>query len=137
MDALYDHALRASRVSVWAAVTVLVAIAWDVTMSGESLTNNDSRHFPRATRLLAFLGYVLLLAATVLFYTAQRGAVNGQPTEALFEPEAVTQNGLFRVALPVAVLLLLLRFGRAHAATTARADTTRRAALTNAGSTPP
>jgi|GEM_PF-1625917 len=114
MDLVYDSALRASRVSAWAAVTVLVAAAWDVTMSGESLTNHGTRHAPRASRVLAFLGYVVLLAATVLFYSAQRAVGSGEATEAFFEPESVTRDGLFRIALPVAVLLFLLRFGRRH-----------------------
>lgn len=118
MDLLYDSALRASRVSVWAAVTVLVAAAWDVTMSGESLTNHGTRHAPRASRVLAFLGYVVLLAATVLFYTAQRAVGSGKATEAFFEPESVTRDGLFRIALPVAVLLFLLRFGRSSSSVT-------------------
>lgn len=112
MDQLYESALRASRVSVWAAVTVLVAAGWDVTMSGESLTNHGTRHAPRASRVLAFLGYLVLLAATVLFYSAQRAVGSGKATEAFFEPETVTRDGLFRIALPVAVLLFLLRFGR-------------------------
>jgi len=112
MDLLYDSALRASRVSVWAAVTVLIAAAWDVTMSGESLTNHGTRHVPRASRVLAFFGYVVLLAATVLFYSAQHSVGTGKATEAFFEPESVTRDGLFRIALPVAVLLFLLRFGR-------------------------
>lgn len=112
MDLVYESALRASRVSAWAAVTVLVAAGWDVTMSGESLTNHGTRHAPRASRVLAFLGYVVLLAATVLFYSAQRVVGSGEATEAFFEPESVTRDGLFRIALPVAVLLFLLRFGR-------------------------
>jgi hypothetical protein len=111
MQALYAKAISAGRVSVWAAVTVLVAVAWDVTMSGDALTNHGTRHVPRATRVLAFFGYVLLLTATVLFYSAQRAAISGRATEAFFEPEAVTRNALFRVALPLVVLLFLLRVG--------------------------
>lgn len=111
MSVVYEHALKASRVSVWAAAIVLVAMAWDITMSGESLTNHGSRHAPRETRVLSFLGYVLLLAATVLFYSVQRAISSGVATEAFFEPEAVTMAGLFRVGLPVAVLLFLLRLG--------------------------
>ena len=112
MAALYDHALAASRIAIWAAVIVLVAIAWDVVMSGESMTNEGTRRIPRATRVLAFLGYVLLVAATVLFYSGQKVTGTGQAAEPLFEPEAITRNGLFRLAFPLAVLMFLLRFGR-------------------------
>lgn len=116
MSTVYDHALSASRVSAWAAIIVLIAVVWDVTMSGESMTNHGTRHAPRASRVLAFLGYVILLAATVLFYSAQHRVSNGTAAEAFFEPEAVTRAGLFRIGLPVAVLLFLLRFGRARPA---------------------
>lgn len=116
MAALYDHALAASRIAIWAAVIVLVAMAWDVVMSGESMTNEGTRRIPRATRVLAFLGYVLLVAATVLFYSGQKVTGTGQAAEPLFEPEAITRNGLFRLAFPLAVLMFLLRFGREQAA---------------------
>lgn len=112
MGVLYDHALAASRVAIWAAIIVLVAMAWDVVMSGESMTNEGTKHIPRASRVLAFLGYVMLVAATVLFYSGQKATGNGQAAEALFEPEAITRNGLFRLAFPLAVLMFLLRFGR-------------------------
>ncbi len=112
MAALYDHALAASRIAIWAAIIVLVAMAWDVVMSGESMTNEGSKRLPRASRVLAFLGYVLLVAATVLFYSGQKVTGTGQAAEPLFEPEAITRNGLFRLAFPLAVLMFLLRFGR-------------------------
>ena len=120
MAALYDHALAASRIAIWAAVIVLVAMAWDVVMSGESMTNEGTRRIPRATRVLAFLGYVLLVAATVLFYSGQKVTGTGQAAEPLFEPEAITRNGLFRLAFPLAVLMFLLRFGRNRPAPKAR-----------------
>ena len=112
MASLYEHALTASRIAIWAAVIVLVAIAWDVVMSGESMTNHGTRRLPRATRVLAFLGYVILVAATVLFYSGQTITGTGAAAESPFEPESVTNNGLFRVAFPLAVLIFLLRFGR-------------------------
>lgn len=112
MAALYDHALAASRIAVWAAIIVLVAMAWDVIMSGESMTNEGTRLIPRAARVLAFLGYVILVAATVLFYSGQKVTGTGAAAEAMFEPEAITRNGLFRLAFPLAVLMFLLRFGR-------------------------
>ena len=115
MAALYDHALAASRIAIWAAIIVLVAIAWDVVMSGESMTNEGTRRIPRASRVLAFLGYVILVAATVLFYSGQQVVGTGQAAEPLFEPEAITRNGLFRLAFPLAVLMFLLRFGRDQA----------------------
>jgi Mn2+/Fe2+ NRAMP family transporter len=112
MGALYEHALNASRIAVWAAIIVLVAVAWDVVMSGESMTNHGTKRIPRAARVLAFLGYTILVSATVLFYSAQTVTGTGEAAESLFEPEAITRNGLFRIAFPLAVLMFLLRFGR-------------------------
>jgi hypothetical protein len=112
MSVLYDHALAASRIAIWAAIIVLVAMAWDVVMSGESMTNEGSKRIPRASRVLAFLGYVILVAGTVLFYSGQQVTGTGQAAESMFEPESITRNGLFRLAFPLAVLMFLLRFGR-------------------------
>jgi hypothetical protein len=114
MSVLYDHALAASRIAIWAAIIVLVAMAWDVVMSGESMTNEGSKRIPRASRVLAFLGYVILVAGTVLFYSGQQVTGTGQAAESMFEPESITRNGLFRLAFPLAVLMFLLRFGRDH-----------------------
>ncbi|HUZ19380.1 MAG TPA: hypothetical protein VMU75_02275 [Acidimicrobiales bacterium] len=117
VDTLYNDALSASRVAVWAAVLVLVAVAWDVTMSGESMTNHASRYLPRSSRVFLFFGYVILLAATVVYFSGQRVAGSGQGVGAVFfEPEAYTQAALFRFALPLLVLLFLLRtFGATEA----------------------
>jgi len=108
--ALYDHALSAGRVAAWAAIIVLVAMAWDIAMSGESMTNKASRNVPRASRIFLFFGYVILLACAVVFFSGQRTAGSGTAlSEAFFEPEAITQGGLFRVAMPLLLLLFLLR----------------------------
>ena len=112
MQQLYDHALAASRISVWAAVIVLVAMAWDITMSGESFTNRGGHYAPRATRVLAFLGYVMLLTSTILFYTGQRATVGGAPTVSYYEPETVTSGALFGLAAPLALLVFALRIRR-------------------------
>lgn len=114
---LYGHAMTLSRVAVWAPIILLVAVAWDVTMSGESMTNHSTPLWPRASRVLLFLGYVVLVGATVVYYSGQRAAGSGRILgESYFEPEAVTQAALTRVALPVIVTLFLLRvFGTEEA----------------------
>jgi putative Ca2+/H+ antiporter (TMEM165/GDT1 family) len=106
---LYDYGLSASRVAVWAAIIVLVAMAWDIAMSGESMTNEASRYVPRASRIFLFFGYVILLACAVVFFSGQRDVGSGTAlAEAFFEPEAITQAGLFQVAMPLLLLLFLL-----------------------------
>ncbi len=115
MDLLYTQALGADQVAAWAAVIILVAIGWDITMSGESLTNGSSRFFPRSTRVMGFFGYAILLAGTIVYFSGQHTAVsaNTRLADNFFEPEAITQAALFRFALPVMVLLFLFQlFGR-------------------------
>ncbi len=116
MDRLYTSALEASQVAPWAAIVILVAIGWDIAMSGESLTNRSSPLFPRPTRALGYFGYAILLAGTIVYFSGQHSALtNARPSESFFEPEAYTQAALFRVALPLMVLLFLLQvFGAAR-----------------------
>jgi len=110
MDVLYNHALSESRIAGWAAVVVLVAVAWDVTMSGDSMTNISSKFAPRSSRVFAYFGYVIVLSAAIVFYAGQRsastGAVVGVP---FFEPEALTQGALYILALPLLLTLFMLR----------------------------
>ncbi|SDP29386.1 hypothetical protein SAMN04515671_3596 [Nakamurella panacisegetis] len=109
VEVLYNHALAANRISVWAAVIVLLAISWDVIMSGESMTNHASRWVPRSSRVLVFLGYAILLACAVVFFSGQRGLGSGLPLpEVIFEPESITKSGLFGLAMPLMILLFLL-----------------------------
>lgn len=119
VDTLYNHALAASRIAGWAAVIVLVAVAWDVTMSGESMTNRASRYVPRSSRVFLFLGYVILLACAVVFFSGQRGLGSGVALpEAIFEPESITRAGLFGIAMPLLVMLFLLHtFGATQPST--------------------
>ncbi len=110
IDILYARALSATHVAVWAAVVLLVAVAWDVTMSGESLTNHASRLIPRSSRVFLFFGYVILLSSAVVFYSGQHVAASGATvSEVYFEPESVTQAALFTVAFPLMLLLFVLQ----------------------------
>lgn len=111
---LYDKALSAARISIWAAIILLVAVVWDVTMSGESMTNHGTSHLPRASRVLGFFGYTILLAGTVLFYTSQKTISTGRAAEAFFEPESITRSALFRIAFPVLLLGFFIRLARAQ-----------------------
>jgi hypothetical protein len=119
---LYGKALSASRISIWAAIILLVAVVWDVTMSGESMTNHGTSHLPRATRVLGFFGYTILLAGTVLFYTSEKIISTGAAAEAFFEPEDITRNALYRVALPVLLLAFFIRLARAHGSAAPKPD---------------
>jgi len=46
-------------------IVILLALSWEIAISGE-LTNYATRSFPRNSRVLLFLGYVMLVAFGVL-----------------------------------------------------------------------
>ncbi len=109
MNRLYAYALAASDIAVWAAVILLVAVSWDIVMSGESMTNRGSNLFPRPARLLGVCGYMIVLCGLVLFFSAQTDADTDNFVEPFFEPEAVTQSALFYFAFPLFVLMFFMR----------------------------
>ncbi|HEX3680738.1 MAG TPA: hypothetical protein VHU90_13535 [Galbitalea sp.] len=110
VNELYDAALGAASIPAWAAILILAAAGWDIVASGEALTNLSSRTFARSTRVLAYFGYVLVLAAAMVFYSGQVSSVTGHPVTVLFfEPESTTQSALFRVGFPLLLVLFLLR----------------------------
>ncbi|HKD76568.1 MAG TPA: hypothetical protein VKB76_13780, partial [Ktedonobacterales bacterium] len=55
--------------AIIAALTFLAAVVWDVLTSGESITNRDSRPFPRAGRILIYLGYTLIAASMFILFS--------------------------------------------------------------------
>jgi len=115
MNILYGHAVSASRAAVAAAVILLVALTWEVATSGQSLLNRGSDAMPRASRVLLFSGYVVVVAGAILFFSGQRATSTGAVVESAFEPESVTQGALFRLALPVLVVITLQRVFRTEA----------------------
>src|SRR5581483_2674798 len=96
MDILYGHAISASRAAVAAAVILLAALTWEIATSGQSLLNRGSSALPRTSRVLLFSGYVVLVAAAIIFFTGQRSTSTGAVVESAFEPDSVTQAALFR-----------------------------------------
>lgn len=110
INEVYDVALGAASVPAWAAILILAAVGWDIVASGEAITNLSSASLPRSTRVLAYFGYILVLASAMVFYSGQISAATGHPvSEVFFEPESVTQSALFRIGLPVILVLTMLR----------------------------
>jgi hypothetical protein len=54
------------------ALFFLVAILWDLLMSGNQVTNRASAAFPREARVLLYLGYVLVSSATLVYLKSVR-----------------------------------------------------------------
>lgn len=111
--ALLHSATRASAASGWAAVVLLVAIGWEILMSGESMTNRHTSAFPRSARVAAFFGYMLALTATVMYFSGQQ-AVAGHSVPVAPGPEEIQASSLIPIVLPGLLFLFLLRSRQAE-----------------------
>lgn len=116
--ALYDTAIAASQSSThqpfsWAAaLIVMIALGWDLAMSGEQITNREGRRFPRHVRLLLYLGYIMFVATAVLFFSSQTLAYGGGAYDAFFESEPWPQLGLQVLGVPLLLTGFLLEVSR-------------------------
>lgn len=95
----------ASEFTVTQALLLLVALLWDVAMSGESTTNRGGRHVPRHTRVLLYFGYTMLVAAWILFVDSLRG--ESPWVLAPFDSEQLPQLGIEIMGLPLLVTLFV------------------------------
>ena len=102
----------AGRFSIVQAVLIIVAFGWDILMSGEAITNRHTRHAPRHTRVLVYLGYVLLVTTAVLFFSSVRFVANGHVSEPGFESDAYPDSGLLIFGSAFLVTLFAARAGR-------------------------
>lgn len=116
---LYDAAIGLSKASAeqplsWVeGLIVLVALGWDLLMSGESFTNGESAGTPRHSRVLLYLGYITLTATLVMFFSSQRygaalAAPGGPGFESFFESEPWPQRGLESLGVPLVVTTFAL-----------------------------
>jgi hypothetical protein len=111
---LYDVAIGLSKGSSdqplsWAeGLIVLIALSWDLLMSGESFTNRDDKLTPRLTRLLLYLGYITLTATLVMYFSAQSYTVAGHSHESLFESEPWPRLGLLVLGAPMVITTFAL-----------------------------
>jgi hypothetical protein len=107
---LYARSLSVDRrLTVLQAVIFLLALVWDVLMSGESLTNRGSSTVPRHSRVLMYFGYVMLVAAAILFFSSLHAQGSGSIIEPQFESDFWPQSGLGLFGTPLVVTLFLLR----------------------------
>ena len=109
---VFDVAIEQSgHFSVAQALLLLCALCWDVAMSGALITNLHGRHFPRHTRVLLYLGYVMLVATAMLYYTTQHIAGTGESPESLFESERYPQLGVLLLGIPLLGTLFVVNLG--------------------------
>ncbi|MEZ5317685.1 MAG: hypothetical protein R2752_09820 [Vicinamibacterales bacterium] len=101
--------LGAHHVAIEAAIFV-VALLWDLLMSGREITNVDGPVFRRPARVLAYLGYLVVVAATVLFISAQTTEAGGA-VEKVLESEDVVRQGVVWLGTPLLLTRFALRVG--------------------------
>jgi hypothetical protein len=110
---LYITAIEAGGTfSLAQGAVILMALLWDITMSGQSVTNSGDPWFPRHARVLMFFGYILLVAAAVLFFSSQHEVVHGLHTEPDFEAELWPALGVLSLGVPFLIAILVLSVTR-------------------------
>jgi hypothetical protein len=92
------------------ALLVMGAFLWDLLTSGEQITNRDGPRFPRYTRVLIYSGYIVLLAAELLFVSSQIVPANGEPLT--FNSDNESHFGLIALGAPLLLTLFLVKWGR-------------------------
>lgn len=105
-DVVFAQALSASRLSLAQALVLLLALMWDVAMSGEHLTNQHGRHVPRHSRVLMYFGYTILVATAVLFFSSLRGGAHSA-----FESDMWPQLGILLMGLPLLLTFFIVNVG--------------------------
>jgi hypothetical protein len=109
----YSEALDISgRFSVLQGLLIITALLWDVFMSGRSITNVHGRRMPRHARVLLFLGYEMLVATAVLYFSVAHERSTGRAVDSLFDSDPWVLFGLVALGMPMLVCLFLLKASR-------------------------
>lgn len=110
---LYDQAKAAGEVfNAGQAIVLVIALGWDLLMSGEQITNHDSPRFPRPARVLLYCGYIMLIAVLVLYFSSQTYSKTSVTVPALFDSEGFAQGGLLVLGVPVLLFGFILAGAR-------------------------
>jgi hypothetical protein len=93
------------------ALIILVALAWDIVSSGESITNRHSDAFPRLARVALFVAYVMSVALLVMVATAGRFVrpLTSEPIVNIFNSEGIVGVGLIMFGAPLIFIMAMLR----------------------------
>jgi uncharacterized membrane protein len=105
--ALYAYGSSAGeRSNIIKGIVILVALTIDVVTSGE-ITNRSSRFFPRNSRVLLFLGYVLLVAFGVFCFFPT--TVNYSRAMRAFDSEQYVERGILTLGIPFLIVVFASR----------------------------
>lgn len=109
---LFDHTAQvADRTtagfSIGAAVVLLAALLLELLASGDAITNGHGRLFPRPSRVLLYLGYILMVASAVLYFASLHNPETGALRESLFDSEQWVQEGVIFLGPPLVLALFV------------------------------
>lgn len=119
LDSLYGGAQHQSsqakvtgQLALAAAVVLVLALSWEFAASGESVTNGHHRRFPRDSRVLLFLGYIVVAATTSVFFSniGEREDGKWHLLESRFEAENYVRTGLLFLGGPLVITIFIVGF---------------------------
>ncbi len=109
---VYNGTMSAGRFSIAQAVILVLALLWDIAMSGEAVTNGGNRWFPRHARVSLYFGYVILVLAAILYFSSLQLPAGGGAVESQFESDVWPQAGLIILGVPLLVTLFAVKVSR-------------------------
>jgi hypothetical protein len=112
VNLLFDHTAQVADkttggFSVGAAVVLLVALLLELLASGDAITNPHGRWFPRPSRVLLYVGYILMVASAVLYFASLHNPESGVLRESLFDSEQWVQEGVTFLGPPLVLALFI------------------------------
>lgn len=113
IDNLYGRTTDVtSQISIAAAIVLVVALLWELTVSGEAITNTDGRWLPRDSRVQMYLGYIVMVASAVLFYGSLHAPGSGALRENQFDSEEWVRGGIIFLGVPLVISLFMIGLER-------------------------
>ncbi len=111
VDLLFETVGNATaELSVVAGVVLVTVLLWELVVSGKAVTNRHDHWASRAGRVLLYLGYILLVACSVLFF-ATLHTESGALHDALFDSEQFVHEGVLFLGLPLILALFVAGAG--------------------------
>jgi hypothetical protein len=112
IDLLYANKGKLEEISpvgglaIGGTIILVAALLWELAVSGEAVTNIEGRHLPRDTRVLMFVGYILLVASAVLMF-ASLHSESGKLLESSFDAESWVKQGILFLGVPLVLTLCI------------------------------
>jgi hypothetical protein len=114
-------------------VVVILALTWDFMFSGEMLNEGEADSLmPRRSRILAYLGYLLLTLAVVLLLGTLRSAATGAHI-GVVGVEGLVEVGIVAFGVPLAITLFLVCWFREESLGQSQAATDAMRLMQNSG----